>query len=255
MQQLDLSELLKSLYHDQLNLKYDEYLHLQSRSEGGIRRRVDAFLKYKPYLKPGRVLDWGCKHSVDGCLIRHTLGQEVTILGCDTCDGDFATFHRYAGLQYVQLEHPFLLPYKDGEFDVVISSGVLEHVPNDSESLKEVYRILKPGGVFIITFLPNRFSYTENIVEWLGGASHKRTYSLNQVKSMLLHHGFVPRLSTYHQVVPSFSSLGSNAIAEKTFPKAVIRFLFTFNNLLENIWFIRRFASNLMFVAEKVEHL
>jgi len=43
----------------------------------------------------------------------------------------------------------------------VMGSGVLEHVPNDSESLKELYRIIRPGGYFIMTMLPNQYSYTE----------------------------------------------------------------------------------------------
>jgi len=254
MQETDLYQLLKDLYRDQLALKYDEYLHIQSRSEGGLRRRIDAFLKYKPYLKPGRILDWGCKHSVDGCFIRHTLGKDVTLLGCDTCEGDYEVFHRYANLEYTQLKHPYQLPYADNEFDAVICSGVLEHVPNDSESLKEIYRILKPRGRLFITFLPNQYSYTENILEWWGGCSyHQRRYVLAQAKRKFLDHGFVTRFSTYHQIIPSFSGEESTKFARIPFLLALIRFLFTFNNVLERIWVLRLFSSNLIFVLSKAE--
>lgn len=38
------------------------------------------------------------------------------------------------------------LPFKDGVFDYVISSAVLEHVRNPAAAAKELYRVLKPGG-------------------------------------------------------------------------------------------------------------
>jgi len=39
----------------------------------------------------------------------------------------------------------------DNSFDIAVSSQVIEHVSNDRHMLKEVYRILKPGGVFYIS--------------------------------------------------------------------------------------------------------
>jgi len=42
------------------------------------------------------------------------------------------------------------LPFSDGEFDIVFSKGVLTHLNNKDYLFKEVYRVLKKGGVFII---------------------------------------------------------------------------------------------------------
>ena len=41
------------------------------------------------------------------------------------------------------------LPFRSGFFDVVYSWGVIHHAEQPEKILKEVYRILKPGGVFI----------------------------------------------------------------------------------------------------------
>ena len=43
------------------------------------------------------------------------------------------------------------MPYEDGTFDVVLISEVLEHVPEDTEAIAELVRILKPGGIAAVT--------------------------------------------------------------------------------------------------------
>ena len=48
----------------------------------------------------------------------------------------------------------YMLPYADNTFDGVILSEILEHIDRDVDGLREVYRVLKPGGVVAIT-VPN----------------------------------------------------------------------------------------------------
>ncbi|TMM56146.1 class I SAM-dependent methyltransferase [Maribacter algarum] len=38
------------------------------------------------------------------------------------------------------------LPFKDNTFDVIFCNHVLEHIPDDTKAMQELYRILKPGG-------------------------------------------------------------------------------------------------------------
>lgn len=44
------------------------------------------------------------------------------------------------------------LPFADSEFDAIYSISVLEHVPEFEDLVKEIARVLVPGGVFILTF-------------------------------------------------------------------------------------------------------
>ncbi|MEQ9616619.1 MAG: methyltransferase domain-containing protein [Phycisphaerales bacterium] len=45
------------------------------------------------------------------------------------------------------------IPRPDGTFDVVLCSHVLEHVPDDRKAMREIFRVLKPGG-FAILLVP-----------------------------------------------------------------------------------------------------
>lgn len=48
----------------------------------------------------------------------------------------------------------YTMPYADNTFDAAILSEILEHLDSDVDGLREIYRVLKPGGVVAIT-VPN----------------------------------------------------------------------------------------------------
>ncbi|BAZ53704.1 putative methyltransferase [Nostoc sp. NIES-4103] len=51
----------------------------------------------------------------------------------------------------LQLDISNMHQIQDGEFDLIIACDVLEHVPNDSNAFKEIYRVLSVGGYAILT--------------------------------------------------------------------------------------------------------
>jgi predicted SAM-dependent methyltransferase len=42
------------------------------------------------------------------------------------------------------------LPFKDNEYDLILCNHVLEHIPDDTKAMQELYRVLKPGGMAIL---------------------------------------------------------------------------------------------------------
>ena len=75
-----------------------------------------------------------------------------------------------------------VLPFKDGEFDVVFSSEVFEHIFNLDEILSEIARVLKSQGKILVT-IP--FAWPEHEVPY-----DFARYSSYGIKSIFERHGF-----------------------------------------------------------------
>lgn len=50
------------------------------------------------------------------------------------------------------------IPFKDNVFDIVTNFGLLEHFENIEPPIREMVRIVRPGGIFLAGILPERFS-------------------------------------------------------------------------------------------------
>ena len=108
-------------------------------------------------------------------------GVDIVAPAADT----FVTIDKYRteGLtlppnaRFVQAEVP-PLPFGDGEFDCVISFQVIEHIRDDRRFVAEVWRVLRPGGIFIVTTPNAPMSLTRN--PW-----HVREYTAAELGSLL----------------------------------------------------------------------
>ena len=58
---------------------------------------------------------------------------------------------RYPDGTFIQASIPPFSALEDDRFDLVVSFQVIEHIKNDKLFLQEIYRVLKPGGIALIT--------------------------------------------------------------------------------------------------------
>jgi len=121
-----------------------------------------------------KILDIGCG---DGVLTFWLAQKGAAAKGIDTsalaiqlAQGKKET----AGIEFVE-GSAYDLPWQDGEFDAVVSSDVIEHVRDPGQFLSEANRVLKIGGVAVIS-TPIRLHEEfckEHVVEWYEGEYQK----------------------------------------------------------------------------------
>ena len=85
------------------------------------------------------------------------LGHSVTCVDNDpVCDRDLRNAIDAVSCNTGEVTSTLIsdnaLPFADASFDVVYSISVIEHIPNFEETIDEIARILKPGGLFVLTF-------------------------------------------------------------------------------------------------------
>jgi ubiquinone/menaquinone biosynthesis C-methylase UbiE len=75
--------------------------------------------------------------------------QDFSSFNESTLKEGLRSYYDYSGIDVVSdIEY---LPFKTHAFDVVLCTEVLEHIPNPLHALKEFSRVLRPGGILILT--------------------------------------------------------------------------------------------------------
>lgn len=141
----------------------------------------------------GRLLDVGCgsfpyslvnipfaeRHGIDHSLsaeVVEQLGpQGITLSNADFTQG---------------------LPYQDGWFDAVIMLASIEHIDHPQQVVREVGRVLRPGGYFVLTTPSAWTAPLLTFLAWVGLLSaeeldeHRDLLNARQLRAMLVEGGF-----------------------------------------------------------------
>lgn len=171
-----------------------------------------------------KVLDWGCGK---GHISHLLLAEGFDVTSCDLASevrdsafGQRTPLIKHAGISVVPLQSPTELPFANNSFDCVVSFGVLEHVDSDQGSLCELTRILRPGGLVFITFLPYFLSWTQVIwklrgVNYLDGGFHEKLYTFRRMRELADSSGLEIVFKQLAQLFPKNSvPLGADRILE-----------------------------------------
>lgn len=101
--------------------------------------------------------------------VRDRIAREGFGGRCDVRQGDLAA-----------------LPFDAASFDAVVAAEVLEHVPEDGKAVGEFFRVLKNGGVCIVSVPahPDLWDFTDE------AAGHLRRYERTPLVALFEHRGF-----------------------------------------------------------------
>ncbi len=138
-----------------------------------------------------RWLDFGCGN---GGLVRHAKAK----VGCEVVgfeQGAIVSAARAAGIAILE---PSDLAALEGSFDVVTAIEVLEHVVEPLETLRQIRRLLRPGGLFFFT-TGNAAPFRDRLLEWpyFIPEIHISLYEPSSLDQALRRTGFEPRAVGY----------------------------------------------------------
>jgi len=138
-----------------------------------------------------KILDVGCGTGANLLMLSKYGDAE----GVDISE-DALAFCRERGLDKVKLGAGEELPYDNGTFDLVTAFDVVEHMDDDLAGLKEMRRVLRPGGR-VLLFVPT-FMFLWGLQDDV--SHHRRRYRLPELTRVLEQAGFEIERSTYANI-------------------------------------------------------
>lgn len=142
-----------------------------------VRREIIFWLLNKHNSTKGKILDYGCgsgflvKELQDGGLDAY--GIDVSLPAIQL--GKSRNIKNLFKIDDIKVDMP------DNHFDTLLALDVVEHLENDSAALEEFHRLLKPGGLAVIT-VP--------AYQWMWGVQdeishHFRRYTMRQLVNLI----------------------------------------------------------------------
>jgi len=163
--------------------------------------------------RPGeRVLDVGSGPGFVAGAIAEAVGSTGVVSGVDISEAMLAAARSHCGQRsWVEFHHADAtqLPFADDFFDAVISTQVLEYVPDVTAAIAEIHRVVRPGGRIVVVATdwdsivwhsPNRERMSRILAAWEQHAAD--SYLPRTLAGRLSRAGF--RVES-QQVIPLFN--------------------------------------------------
>lgn len=138
--------------------------------------------------QPFRILDVGCGTGANlEMLLQFGEAEGVDI------SPDALSFCRARGLESVKQGAAEALPYEHNSFDLLTGLDVVEHLDDDVAGLKEMARVIRPGGHALL-FVP-AFMFLWGVQDDI--SNHRRRYTLAELKRVVREAGFEMERASY----------------------------------------------------------
>lgn len=138
------------------------------------QRLFKAYVVAQDYVK-GDVLEVGCG---EGRGVETLMKKSTSFTAVDKIEEALAVLReKYPEGKFLSMNIPPLGGVEDNTYDSVVSFQVIEHIQTDAFFLKEIHRVMKPGGVALLTTPNRKLSLSRN--PW-----HIREYLADELKAL-----------------------------------------------------------------------
>jgi 2-polyprenyl-6-hydroxyphenyl methylase/3-demethylubiquinone-9 3-methyltransferase len=135
--------------------------------------------------------------SGTGVLLHELLRRGYRVRGVELNPELIADGRRHFGDLPVERVIGVALPARDGEFQVVMSFDVFEHIPDSDAHLREVARVLAPGGSYLIQTPSKWWNTVFETIRWRSFTrfreDHCALHTMGELSARLRKHGLEPR--------------------------------------------------------------
>lgn len=169
------------------------------------------YKKIWKYLKKnnckGRILDIGC---ANGDFSEPLVKKGYDCYGLELMD-EAIKESADKGIKVIKGSFIEKFPYNNNLFDIVFAGEVIEHTTNDDKFLQEINRVLKPGGLIVLT-TPNLVSFGNRLLILFGklprfayAEFHYRIYNQELIKKKIRNTGFkITKIESSYVLVSTF---------------------------------------------------
>jgi SAM-dependent methyltransferase len=110
---------------------------------------------------------------------------------------DRLLFCRQEGFENLAQTDLCHIPFHNDKFDLVVSIDTIEHIQNDRQAVRELYRVTKPGGVLAVTVPAFMVLWGSHDVN----QGHYKRYRIHEMRAMLEDAGFHVIKATYAELL------------------------------------------------------
>jgi SAM-dependent methyltransferase len=138
--------------------------------------------------KPLRILDYGSGTGGN----TSAYGSFGHVVGIEPDSAAVRLAHQRGGALYCRTSGT-ALPFRNGSFDVVMASDVLEHIDHDGKAVSEISRVVRPGGSVILSVPAHGWLFSQHDT----ALHHFRRYSKRGVRELLERNRLLVRRLSY----------------------------------------------------------
>jgi SAM-dependent methyltransferase len=176
-----------------------------SNQQGTLIDKLCTYLRFRKVVKyipeNSKVLDLGC--GLAGDFLRRVEPKISSGVGIDVA---ISQADKNPKIKLMEYDLDLGLPFLNEEFDVVVSMANLEHLEKPLEMFREIRRVLKKGGILVLTTptihakpILEFMAFKLGVIDLAGVREHKNYFNKRLLGEFCLAAGFVSHKHSYFE--------------------------------------------------------